>query len=142
MNPCALWLDDAGAVAAAFEVEHSTSIYSGIVRLLDLALGGGSRATRELFLVAPDDREDEVRAQVARPAFGHIARSFRAISRARPEPGGDGTFWARAEGYSCRSPATVVKASRSASCRTLRTTLSGSNPCLTATFEPGFIDRF
>ncbi len=68
-----LWLDEAGAVAAAFEVEHSTSIYSGIVRLLDLALGGGSRATRELFLVAPDDREDEVRAQVARPAFRHIA---------------------------------------------------------------------
>lgn len=68
-----LWLDAAGTVTAAFEVEHSTSIYSGIVRLLDLALGGGARATRELFLVAPDDREDQVRAQVRRPAFQHIA---------------------------------------------------------------------
>ena len=68
-----LWLDPAGTVAAAFEVEHSTSIYSGIVRLLDLALGGGAYATRELFLVAPDDRENEVRAQVQRPAFRHIA---------------------------------------------------------------------
>ncbi len=68
-----LWLDRDGSAAAAFEVEHSTSIYSGIVRLLDLALGGGPQATRELFLVAPDDREDQVRAQVARPAFRHIA---------------------------------------------------------------------
>lgn len=68
-----LWLDRAGTVVAAFEVEHSTSIYSGIVRLLDLALGGGAHATRELFLVAPDDREDDVRAQVRRPAFQHIA---------------------------------------------------------------------
>ena len=36
-----LWLErDDGNVAAAFEVEHSTSIYSGIVRMLDLALSG------------------------------------------------------------------------------------------------------
>ena len=67
-----LWLDKSGRVVAGFEVEHSTSIYSGIVRLLDLALGG-SPATRELFLVAPDERQDEVRAQVRRPAFRHIA---------------------------------------------------------------------
>ena len=68
-----LWLDCASrAVIAAFEVEHSTSIYSGIVRLLDLALCGGA-GTRELFLVAPDDREAEVRAQMRRPAFSHIA---------------------------------------------------------------------
>ena len=68
-----LWLArDTRVVAAAFEVEHSTSIYSGIVRLLDLALGGGT-GSRELFLVAPDDREEEVRAQVRRPAFSHIS---------------------------------------------------------------------
>lgn len=29
------------ARVAAFEVEHSTSIYSGIIRMLDLALSGG-----------------------------------------------------------------------------------------------------
>lgn len=35
-----LWLDrSTGRITADFEVEHSTSIYSGIVRLLDLALG-------------------------------------------------------------------------------------------------------
>lgn len=75
-----LWLErrggeDAAAarVAAAFEVEHTTSIYSGIVRLLDLALGVPDHAVRGLFLVAPDDREAEVRAQLARPAFSRVA---------------------------------------------------------------------
>jgi type II restriction enzyme len=69
-----LWLEKAhGRVAAAFEVEHTTSIYSGIVRLLDLALGAPDQAVAELFLVAPDDREDDVRAQLARPAFSRVA---------------------------------------------------------------------
>lgn len=68
-----LWLaKDTGVVTAAFEVEHTTSIYSGIVRLLDLALGAAS-AVHSLFVVAPDDRESEVRAQLARPAFRRIS---------------------------------------------------------------------
>lgn len=68
-----LWLErGAGHVAAAFEVEHTTSIYSGIVRLLDLALGSAAESVRGLFLVAPDDREEAVRAQLARPAFSRV----------------------------------------------------------------------
>ena len=76
-----LWLRRASSavgagVVAAFEVEHSTSIYSGIVRMLDLALGapagsGGPQAA--LFLVAPDDREQDVRDQLARPAFSRVS---------------------------------------------------------------------
>jgi type II restriction enzyme len=69
-----LWLDcDTGRVAAAFEVEHSTSIYSGIVRLLDLALGASGETVKGLFLVAPDGREEEVRTQLRRPAFSRVA---------------------------------------------------------------------
>ncbi len=69
-----LWLErEGGRVAAAFEVEHSTSIYSGIVRLLDLALGAPEQAVRGLYLVAPDGREEEVRAQLTRPAFSRVA---------------------------------------------------------------------
>ena len=69
-----LWIEpSAGKVAAAFEVEHTTSIYSGVVRLLDLALGGGAEAAHALFLVAPDDREEDVRAQLRRPAFSRVA---------------------------------------------------------------------
>jgi type II restriction enzyme len=69
-----LWLDrGAPRVAAAFEVEHTTSIYSGIIRLLDLALGAPGNATHGLFLVAPDDREHEVRQQLGRPAFRAVS---------------------------------------------------------------------
>jgi type II restriction enzyme len=69
-----LWLDRAtDKVAAAFEVEHTTSIYSGVVRLLDLALGGGTEAANGLFLVAPDEREDDCRRQLQRPAFSRVA---------------------------------------------------------------------
>ena len=74
-----LWIGREGraepGVAAAFEVEHTTSIYSGIVRMLDLALAspptvGAARSA--LFLVAPDDREQQVREQLSRPAFSRV----------------------------------------------------------------------
>ena len=68
-----IWIDEEGQdVVAAFEVEHTTSIYSGIVRMLDLALGVEGGATRNFFLVAPDNREEDVRAQFARPAFSRV----------------------------------------------------------------------
>lgn len=67
-----LWLDGT-RIVAAFEVEHTTSIYSGIVRMLDLALGGDGAAVHALYLVAPDKREADVRAQIGRPAFSRIA---------------------------------------------------------------------
>jgi type II restriction enzyme len=60
-------------VAAAFEVEHSTSIYSGIVRMLDLALGTQVGENSTLFLVAPDNRRDEVKQQLRRPAFSRVS---------------------------------------------------------------------
>jgi type II restriction enzyme len=68
-----LWLEREGHIRAAFEVEHTTSIYSGIVRMLDLALSGEPGIVRGLYLVAPDTREEEVRAQLRRPAFSRVA---------------------------------------------------------------------
>lgn len=91
-----LWLErESQNPVAAFEVEHSTSIYSGIVRLLDLALGFKEHGQPiRLFLVAPDKRGDEVRAQLRRPAFsgvegahfyfvpyGELQKNFEAMSR-------------------------------------------------------------
>ncbi|MBI2520743.1 MAG: type II restriction endonuclease [Bdellovibrio sp.] len=67
-----LWLKS-GSVVAAFEVEHTTSIYSGILRLCDLALCEGGRAIKGLYLVAPDEREEDVRQQLARPAFQSVS---------------------------------------------------------------------
>ncbi len=55
-------------IVSAFEVEKSTSIYSGILRLEDLARSIPG-CTCSFYLVAPDQREKEVMAQLARPAF-------------------------------------------------------------------------
>ena len=64
-----LWLDPAGLrVVCAFEVEKSTSIYSGILRLLDLHRSAAIGPDR-LYLVAPDVREREIQAQLGRPSF-------------------------------------------------------------------------
>jgi type II restriction enzyme len=54
-------------VACGFEVEKSTSIYSGLLRLADLALALPDHSIK-MFLVAPDDREREVVAQLKRPS--------------------------------------------------------------------------
>jgi type II restriction enzyme len=53
---------------AAFEVEKSTSIYSGILRLSDLALSFAESAA-DLFLVIPGSREKDVILQLTRPSI-------------------------------------------------------------------------
>lgn len=64
-----IWLKpDTGEIVSAFEIEKSTSIYSGILRLEDLARSI-PRGTCQLYLVAPNEREYEVMAQFSRPAF-------------------------------------------------------------------------
>jgi type II restriction enzyme len=69
-----LWIaKESQKIVAAFEVEHSTSIYSGIVRMLDLALGIPDHGDAAFFLVAPDAREQDVRAQFSRPAFSRVS---------------------------------------------------------------------
>lgn len=64
-----LWLKrDTGEIVSAFEVEKSTSIYSGILRMEDLARSIPD-CKCALYLVAPDSREKEVLAQLKRPSF-------------------------------------------------------------------------
>lgn len=65
-----LWLDQQGNIICAFEVEKSTSIYSGILRLYDLALTMKEHESK-FFLVAPNKREKEIKAQLLRPSFQH-----------------------------------------------------------------------
>ena len=62
-------------LACAFEVEQSTSIYSGILRMKDLALSL-PRNGAHFYLVAPEAREREVVAQMTRPAFSSEAPVF------------------------------------------------------------------
>ena len=67
------WLDKAlNRVVATYEVEHTSSIYSGIVRMLDFALELEAHALEGMLRLAPDVREGDVRQQLARPAFSHV----------------------------------------------------------------------
>lgn len=63
-----LWLDQNEKVVAGFEVEKSTSIYSGILRLTDLSFSIEEESC-QLFLVAPEKREKEIKAQLLRPSI-------------------------------------------------------------------------
>ncbi len=64
-----IWLKPGtGEIVSAFEVEKSTSIYSGILRMEDLARSIPD-CTCHFYLVAPDIRGKDVMAQLARPAF-------------------------------------------------------------------------
>jgi hypothetical protein len=62
-----LWLKG-NSIVAAFEVECTTSIYSGLLRMSDLMALQPNLAI-ELFLVAPDERRDKVENELLRPTF-------------------------------------------------------------------------
>ena len=55
-------------VIAAFEVEKSTSIYSGILRLTDLSCSMNTNK-QVLYLIVPDQREKDVIMQLSRPSI-------------------------------------------------------------------------
>lgn len=55
-------------IVCAFEVEKSTSIYSGILRLTDLYFSFPEDPS-SLFLIIPDNREKELELQLSRPAI-------------------------------------------------------------------------
>jgi type II restriction enzyme len=64
-----IWLQPGtNEIVSAFEIEKSTSIYSGILRMEDLARSI-PECTCNFYLVAPNRREKEVIAQLMRPAF-------------------------------------------------------------------------
>ncbi len=76
-----LWVKRDSPICA-FEVETTTSIYSGLLRMADLITTYRTHNI-ELFIVAPKSREDQVRKEVMRPSFQelkvHESCSFIAI---------------------------------------------------------------
>jgi hypothetical protein len=62
-----LWLKG-NSIVAAFEVESTTSIYSGLLRMSDL-LALQPNLNIQIYLVAPDDRRDKVEQEILRPTF-------------------------------------------------------------------------
>jgi len=58
-------------VAAAFEVEHTTSVYSGLLRMSDL-IALSPNLTFPLYIVTPEARLDKVRRELSRPTFQYL----------------------------------------------------------------------
>jgi hypothetical protein len=56
------------SIIAAFEVECTTAVYSGLLRMSDL-LALQPNLEINLFLVAPDERRDKVEQEILRPTF-------------------------------------------------------------------------
>jgi hypothetical protein len=65
-----IWLAKNSPVCA-FEVESTTSIYSGLLRMSDL-LSVVPSLKISLYIVAPKNRQDRVRAELTRPTFQKI----------------------------------------------------------------------
>ncbi len=67
-----LWLKNRSR-ARAFEIEHTTAIYSGLLRMADLLALQPNMDTR-LHVVAPTDKRDRVLCEIRRPVFSLLDR--------------------------------------------------------------------
>lgn len=67
-----LWLKGR-AITRAFEVEHTTSIYSGILRMADL-LALQPNMDINLHIVAPSERREKVFQELRRPVFSLLEK--------------------------------------------------------------------
>jgi hypothetical protein len=68
-----IWITKKGSIARAFEVEHTTAVYSGLLRMADL-LSLQPNMNIQLYIVAPEERRDKVFAEMRRPIFSQLER--------------------------------------------------------------------
>jgi hypothetical protein len=74
-----LWLDR-NQIVCAFEVEHSTDVHSGLLRMSDL-LAVQPHTSIALYIVAPDDRRAKVIREVNRPTFFYANRPLYTLCK-------------------------------------------------------------
>jgi predicted RNA-binding protein len=74
-----LWLSG-NAIVAAFEIESTTSVYSGLLRMSDL-ISMQPNINIPLYLVAPDERRDKVINEVNRATFSRLSPPLNQICR-------------------------------------------------------------
>lgn len=74
-----LWLMGK-AIVAAFEIESTTSIYSGLLRLSDL-IAMQPNLNIPLYLVAPDERREKVISELNRPTFSRLSPPLAEMCR-------------------------------------------------------------
>lgn len=72
-----LWLKG-NTIVAAFEVESTTSVYSGLLRMSDL-LALQPNLDIKLYIVAPDDRYERVKKEILRPTFELRAKPLSSV---------------------------------------------------------------
>ncbi len=72
-----LWLRG-NAIVAAFEIESTTSIYSGLLRMSDL-IAMQPNINIPLYIVAPSERREKVIEEVNRPTFSRLAPPLNEI---------------------------------------------------------------
>jgi hypothetical protein len=72
-----LWLSGQ-SIVAAFEVEHTTAVYSGLLRMSDL-LTMQPNLDINLYLVGPDDRYSKFAREVARPTFASRPKPLHSV---------------------------------------------------------------
>jgi hypothetical protein len=68
------------AIVAAFEIEHTTLIYSDLLRMADL-IAMQPNLNIPLYLVAPDDRREKVLSEVNRPTFSRLSPPLSEVCR-------------------------------------------------------------
>lgn len=74
-----LWLKG-NAIQAAFEIESTTSIYSGLLRMADL-ISMQPNLNIPLYIVAPKERHSKVLSEVNRPTFQQLTPKLSTICR-------------------------------------------------------------
>jgi len=72
-----LWLSGQ-AIIAAFEVEHTTSVYSGLLRMSDL-LTMQPNLDIKLYIVGPDERQTKFESEVARATFASLKKPLHSM---------------------------------------------------------------
>ena len=77
-----LWLKE-NAIVAAFEVEHTSAVYSGLLRMADL-ISMQPNINIDLYIVAPDERREKVRTEINRPTFSRLKPPLQQICRFIP----------------------------------------------------------
>jgi hypothetical protein len=74
-----LWLKG-NSIQAAFEIESTTSIFSGLLRLADL-ITMQPNLNIPLFVVAPSERRNKVFSEVNRPTFARLTPPMSEMCR-------------------------------------------------------------
>lgn len=77
-----IWMEKQ-AIVAAFEIEHTSAVYSGLLRMADLMTLVPNQEIR-WFIVAPDSRFAKFAFQIGRPTFANLRKPLHTVCKFLP----------------------------------------------------------